>query len=212
MHEVVRFVTKHGYSVLFGAVFAHQLGVPVPGPLFLVAAGALAAAGKRPTCHFHWLWLPVSWVTCRGMKAGRRWGDRVLHFLHRLTRDPEAHDRRAKKMFGTYGSPILLVAKFVPGLDAVTPPLQPEPRARVGCIFLPLDALGAGLYSVAYAGLGYIFSDDLDWAAAYVGRAGRVLAALLFTACLAYGVRKLVRWHRHTRSLPVLRINSDDPA
>ena len=46
MHSVLDFVTKHGYSVLFGALFLHQLGLPVPGPLFLIAAGALAAAGK----------------------------------------------------------------------------------------------------------------------------------------------------------------------
>ena len=46
MHSVLYFVTRHGYSVLFGAVFAHQLGLPIPGPLFLIAAGALAATGK----------------------------------------------------------------------------------------------------------------------------------------------------------------------
>ena len=185
MHEVVRFVTKHGYSVLFGAVFAHQLGVPVPGPLFLVAAGGLAAAGK--------LGLPAIFTLAVAAcvlgdwpwyEAGRLRGDRVLHFLHRLTRDPEAQDRRAKKMFATYGSPILLVAKFVPGLDAVTPPLagtSGTSRLR----FLAFDTLGAGLYSVAYAGLGYIFSDNLDRAAAYVGRAGRVLATPMFIACFA---------------------------
>ena len=42
----VQLVLKHGYSVLFCALFAHRLGLPVPGPLFLLAAGALAAAGK----------------------------------------------------------------------------------------------------------------------------------------------------------------------
>ena len=39
MHSVLDFVTKHGYSVLFGGIFVHQLGLPVPGPLFLIAAG-----------------------------------------------------------------------------------------------------------------------------------------------------------------------------
>ena len=46
MNVIVEFIMKHGYSVLFAALFAHQLGLPVPGPLFLLAAGALAAAGK----------------------------------------------------------------------------------------------------------------------------------------------------------------------
>jgi membrane protein DedA with SNARE-associated domain len=212
MHEVVRFVTKHGYSVLFGAVFAHQLGVPVPGPLFLVAAGALAATGKLGLLAIFTLAVAAcvlgDWPW---YEAGRRWGDRVLHFIHRLTRDPAAHDRRAKKMFGTYGPPILLVAKFVPGLDAVTPPLAgTSGTSRLH--FLAFDTLGASLYSIAYAGLGYVFSDDLDRAAAYVGRAGRVLATVLFIACLTHGVRKLVQWKRHTRSLPELRIAEADSA
>ena len=46
MNDIVQFVLKHGYPILFAALFAHQLGLPVPGPLFLLAAGALAAAGK----------------------------------------------------------------------------------------------------------------------------------------------------------------------
>ena len=211
MHEVVRFVAKHGYSILFGAVFAHQLGVPVPGPLFLVAAGALAAVGKLgciaatilavAACVLgDWPWY----------EAGRRWGDRVLHFIHRLAHDPEAHGRRAKKMFGRYGSPILLVAKFVPGLDAVTPPLAgTSGTSRLH--FLAFDALGAGLYSVAYGGLGYIFSDDLDRAVGYIGRAGRVLTTLVFVGCLAYGLRKLVRWYRNTRSFQRVRIAEPNP-
>ncbi len=210
MHEVVRFVTKHGYSVLFGAVFAHQLGVPVPGPLFLVAAGALAAAGRLGYVAA----MALAVVACvlgdwPWYEAGRRWGDRVLHFIHGLARDPAAHDRRAKKMFNTYGSPIILVAKFVPGLDAVTPPLAgTSGTSRLH--FLAYDVVGAGLYSSAYAGLGYLFSDDLDRAAAYVGRAGRALAALLCIACLAYGLRKLIRWYRHTHLFRGVRIE-DDP-
>ena len=46
MNTIVQFVLKHGYSILFAAAFAHQIGLPLPGPLFLLAAGALAAAGK----------------------------------------------------------------------------------------------------------------------------------------------------------------------
>ena len=30
MNAIVQFVLKHGYSILFAAVFAHQIGLPVP--------------------------------------------------------------------------------------------------------------------------------------------------------------------------------------
>ena len=209
MNDVVQFVLKHGYPILFAAVFAHQLGLPIPGPLFLLAAGALAAAGKLglvttlglavTACVLaDWVWY----------EAGRRRGDKVLHFIHRLARDPDAHDRRAKETFARYGTPILVLAKFVPGLDAVAPPLagtSGTSRLR----FLAFDALGASLYSVAYAGLGYVFRHDLDRAAAYVGRAGTFLAGLAFAGLLIYATRKLVR-HRFIRESQLVPITPAD--
>ena len=92
-------------------------------------------------------------------------------------RDPDAHDRRAKATFARYGPPILVIAKFVPGLDAVMPPLAGTSRTS-RLRFLVFDAVGVGLYSCTYAGLGYVFSHDLERAAAYAGRAGTVLAGL----------------------------------
>ena len=198
MHAIVEFVMKHGYSVLFGALFAHQLGLPVPGPLFLIAAGALAASGKMGLV----LALVIAIAACLlgdwpWYEAGRRQGDRVLHFIHRLTRDPDAHDRRAKAVFARYGPPILAIAKFVPGLDAVTPPLAGISRtSRIR--FFGFDAVGAGLYSCAYAGLGYVFSRDLDRAAAYAGRAGTVLAGLLVAVLVIFAGRHLFSRYRLT--------------
>src|SRR5271157_2839602 len=206
MHSVLYFVTKHGYSVLFGALFAHQLGLPVPGPLFLIAAGALAAAGKMGLV----VALVLAVTACvladwPWYEAGRRGGDKVLHFIHRLARDPDAHDRRAKETFARYGPPILLIAKFVPGLDAVTPPLAGISRTS-RLRFLAFDAIGCGLYSGVYAGLGCVFSHDLERAAAYAGRAGTVLAGLALAALLTYAVPKLVRGYGSTRKSQLVRI------
>jgi membrane protein DedA with SNARE-associated domain len=206
MNAIVQFILKHGYSILFAAMFAHQIGLPIPGPLFLLAAGALAADGKLRLVPA--LGLVVSagvladWVW---YEAGRRWGDKVLHFIHRLTRDPDAHDRRAKETFARYGPPILIVAKFVPGLDAVTPPLagaSGTSRLR----FLAFETLGVSLYACVYAGLGHIFSHDLDRAADYVGKAGTVLASLALAGLFIYGLRKIVRRHRSLRGSQLVGI------
>ena len=111
MNVIVEFIMKHGYSVLFGAVFVRQIGLPVPGPLFLLAAGALAAAGKLGLAAA----LGLAVVACVladwvWYEAGRSRGDKVLHFIHRFTPDPDAHDQRAKKTFAKYGPPILVLA------------------------------------------------------------------------------------------------------
>jgi membrane protein DedA with SNARE-associated domain len=206
MNAIVQFVVEHGYSILFAAIFARQIGLPVPGPLFLLAAGALAGAGKLgfvPTLGLavtacvlaDWVWY----------EAGRRQGDKILHFIHRLARDPDMHDRRAKKMFARFGPPMLLLAKFVPGLDAVAPPLAGTSRTS-RLRFLTFDAVGAGLYSCAYAGLGHVFSHDLDRAADYVGRAGTTMAGLALVGLFIYGLLKLVRRHRSLRGSQLVRI------
>ena len=211
MTTIVQFLVKHGYSILFAAMFAHQIGLPIPGPLFLLAAGALAAAGKLGLVPALGLTIIACVLAdCMWYEAGRRWGDKVLHFIHRLTRDPDAHDRRAKRTFARYGPPILMVAKFVPGLDAVSPPLagaSGTSRLR----FLAFETVGVSLYACVYVGLGHMFSHDLDRAADYVGRAGKVLAGLLLAALFIYGLCKLVRRHRSVGGGQVVQIAPADP-
>ena len=212
MNAIVQFVVRHGYSILFAAVFAHQIGLPVPAPLFLLAVGALVAARKLG--FFPVIVLSVSACLLADSvwyEAGRWKGDKVLHFLHRLTRDPAAHDRRAKRIFARYGPPLLVIAKFVLGLDAVAPPLagiSGTSRLR----FLGFDALGSVIYSFAYTGLGYVFSHDLNRAAEYIGRAARVLAGVAFAGLLIYVcARKLVQGYRLRHVFRGVPINPAGP-
>ena len=211
MNTALHFVLKHGYSVLFAALFAHQIGLPVPGPLFLLPAGALAADGKLgifavvvntvTACVLaDWIWY----------EAGRRRGEKVLHFLHRFTSDPDFHDRRAKETFARYGLSLLLIFNFVPGLGTVLSPLagiSRTSRAR----FLVFDTIGAGLYVGAYVGLGYYFSNDLDRAAAILARAKDALVGLALAAICIYIAHKLAQRNRLLRESRFLRIVPADP-
>ncbi len=194
MPAILQFIVGHGYPILFAAVFARQIGFPVPAPGFLLAAGALAASGKLnlvpalglavTACVLaDWLWY----------EAGRAWGERALHFIHHFAPNPEAADRKSRKLFAQHGPPLLVLDKFVPGLDAVVPPLAGTSgtgRLR----FLFFEALGASLWSSVYAGVGYVFRDDLNRAAAYVGRAGTLLAVAALALLGIIVVTKLFRW------------------
>ena len=211
MITILQFVLNHGYLFLFAAVFVHQIGFPVPGTLFLVAAGALAATGKLGALAVVGLTIiacvSADWVW---YEAGRRSGDKVLHLMHRFTRDPDFHNRRAKRIFARYGLPLLLVAKFVPGLDAVAPPLAGTLRtSRVR--FLALDAVGAGLYACVYGGLGYAFSQDLDRAAACVSRAGRFSLGVALVGICTYLTHKFFRRGRSLRKSQLQRVPAVDP-
>ena len=112
------------YGGVFLAVFANQVALPVPSIAFLMAAGALSAHGGMRTSIIVllgvlgclagdgiWFWL------------GRKWGSKAMRLLCRFTADPRNCSRDAREKFHRYGLPVLCVAKFLPGLDAVMPPL-----------------------------------------------------------------------------------------
>jgi membrane protein DedA with SNARE-associated domain/rhodanese-related sulfurtransferase len=210
MNAIVQLLVKHGYSVLFASVFARQMCLPVPAVLFLIAAGALAGSGRLVLA----VALSLSVIACLladmvWYEAGRRWGDRILHFIYGLTQDPDAAARRSKKNFVRHGPRTLMLAKFVVGLDAATAPLAGlcgTSRLR----FMAFDAMGASLWSGVYAGLGYLLGKDLDRAAAYAARLGMLWVLFVFAALAICVSRKLVRWHRFVREFRMARITPEE--
>ena len=194
MNAIVQVLIKHGYPALFASVFACQICLPVPAILFLISAGALAGSARLSLA----VSLGVAIVACLladmvWYEAGRRWGDRILHFIYGRALDPDAAVRRSKKNFDKHGPRTLIWAKFVLGIDATAPPLAGlcgTSRLR----FIALDAVGSALWSGAYAGLGYIFSKDLACAVACASSLGKIFAAVLFAGLTIYFGFKLVRW------------------
>jgi membrane protein DedA with SNARE-associated domain/rhodanese-related sulfurtransferase len=178
------------YLILWVAVFARQICLPVPANLFLLTAGALARGGG----------LNMSLVLCVGIfgclagdlvwfEAGRHWGSQIMRILCAFSDDPHYCAQRAHKVFGRWGLRSLIVAKFIPGVDGVTPPLAGiEGSSRSA--FLAYDSLGSFLWSALYAGLGYLFANRLTVIAASMARFGTVLAAAIGIPLACY-----VAWH-----------------
>src|SRR5580700_9131532 len=210
VNAIVELLLKHGYSVLFVSVFVRQMWLPVPAILFLIAAGALADSGRMTLAVA--LGLAITACLLADMmwyEAGRRWGDQILHFIYGLALDPDAASRRSKEAFVRHGARTLMLAKFVVGLDAATPPLAGvSGTSRIR--FIAFDAIGAALWSVVYAGFGYLLGKDLDRAAAYAARLGVLWVFFLFAALAMYASRKLVRWHRFVREFRMARITPEE--
>jgi membrane protein DedA with SNARE-associated domain/rhodanese-related sulfurtransferase len=210
VNAIVQLLVKHGYLVLFVSVFARQMWLPVPAILFLITAGALADSGRMTLAVA--LGLAITACLLADMmwyEAGRRWGDQILHFIYGLALDPDAASRRSKEAFVRHGARTLMLAKFVVGLDAATPPLaglSGTSRTR----FMAFDAIGAALWSGVYAGLGYLLGKDLDRAAAYAARLSALWVFFVFAALTLYVSRKLVRWHRFVREFRMARITPEE--
>ena len=104
------------YPILFVAVLARQLCLPVPALLFLLSGGALAGAGKLN--YIGVLVMAVSGCLLADLvwfEAGRLRGKRVLRLICALTPDPSLCIRRGREVFAKKGLRVLLIAKFVPG-------------------------------------------------------------------------------------------------
>src|SRR3984885_15590712 len=149
------------YLILWAAVFARQVCLPVPANLFLLTVGSLARSGG----------LNMSLVLCVGIlgclagdcvwfEAGHHWGSSIMRILCAFSGDPQYCVQRAHKVFGRWGLRSLILAKFIPGLNGVTPPLAGiEGSARSA--FLAYDSLGSFLWNASYSGLGYLFANRL---------------------------------------------------
>lgn len=209
MNETAQFLARHGYWLLAGAVLGRQACLPIPANLFLIAAGALASAGRLNLLAAIGLSIATFLVAdLAWYEAGRRFGDRVLHFLCSLSRDPGSYVHRATSIFARHGVRTLLFSKFVIGLDAVAAPLagasSVSPR-----LFLVFDGIGATFWSATYAALGYTFSNQLDRVAVHVARIGIVVALAVAAVFVYYLARKIARWQRFLRQFKLARITPE---
>ena len=162
--ELIRVVERHGYALLFCWVLAEQAALPIPSVPLLVVVGALIRAGS--------LHAGAAMACCLGgalaadmvwFHFGRSRGKRVLRFICRVSLEPDSCVRQTENAFLKHGLNTLLIAKFVPGLNAVAAPLAGNSGVGV-TRFLVVDSLGIVLWSGAYLGIGYLFSDQVEQA------------------------------------------------
>jgi membrane protein DedA with SNARE-associated domain len=210
MHRTLEFLIKHGYAVLLAWVFAEQLGMPIPSMPVVLAAGALAGAGRLS------FWGSLALITIASITADSIWyllgkikGIRILQFLCKISLEPDSCVRRTEGLFAKQGARSLLLAKFVPGLNTVAPPLAGifHMRARK---FLLFDAMGSLLWGFSILGLGYVFSEQIESIAEYAERLGSWLAVLIIGALAAYILRKWYTRRKFLRELRIARITPEE--
>lgn len=210
MTDPLRFLLRHPYGVVWLVVAAEQLGLPIPAGPVLLAAGALAGMDKFGLVPA--LLVAVSACLLSDLiwyEAGRRRGGSILGLLCRIALEPDSCVRRTEDTFARHGARTLLVAKFIPGLNTVAPPLAGVSGMRRHR-FLAFDAAGAALWAAAYLALGYLFSDQLEAVAELAPRLGGGLIAILAGALALYLAWKYVQRRRFLRSLRVARISPEE--
>jgi membrane protein DedA with SNARE-associated domain len=203
MNNLLASISHHGYLLLALVCFAEAIGLPVPAALALLTAGAVAAYGGM---HFYLVFaISLAAMICGDLilyYMGRVSGWALLGLLCRLSANPESCILRSAEYFYRRGKQTLLFAKFIPGINTMSPPLAGSMKMRPGD-FLQYDAVGASLYVGAYTLAGYLFSDALRAITRGLRSAG-FAAEVIFGVGLAVYIVYRIWIYRKYRLLDVI--------
>jgi membrane protein DedA with SNARE-associated domain len=210
MADSVQVFERYSAVILPVLVVAEQVGVPLPAVPALLAVGALAAQGRVSALlvigAIAAVALPVDLVW---HELGRRRGAAVLAGLCRLSLEPDVCVRRTGALFQRHGPRALLVAKFLPGLTTVMPPLAGifgVSRLR----FVLFDFAGVVFWAGLWVGIGYLFSDAIESVVVRVRALGHMAGLVVAAALVGYVVLKLVRRWLFLRQLRIARISAEE--
>jgi membrane protein DedA with SNARE-associated domain/rhodanese-related sulfurtransferase len=210
MDEIRQFLVKHGAPVLFAAVFVEQIGLPVPALPWMLAVGALAATGA-----FHsWIAVAVTIAGCVIPDAiwfylGRFRGNKVLNLLCRISLEPDSCVRRTQNAFTRWGWKGIIVAKFVPGLSTMAPPIAGMSNLNAAR-FLFIDSIGSLLYASCYIYIGYFFYNQIDQIENAISSIGASALALIIGLVALYLGLKFWKRKRLLGELRMARISAPE--
>lgn len=193
---MIYFLSRYGYWLVFLVTLAENLGLPIPSyPLMLISA-ALAAQ-----LHFHLaaLALVSTLAALAGDGAwyalGRHRGRPILRTLCSISLNPDSCVSRTENLFVRHGLKSLLVAKFVPGLNTIAPPLAG--MLRISPLrFALFDLAGTGLWLASALLLGVGFRTEVEWLIEWLrafGSVSLVIALVVFAGWL------LIKWVERRR-------------
>lgn len=153
------FFVQYAYAILFLWVLGEQLGIPIPSIPLLLTAGTLSAT-HRIHASFALAAVLAACILADSLwyTLGRRYGNRVLKLLCRLSLEASTCVAKTEIYFTRRGPVTLLFAKFVPGLSTVAAPIAGQtgmPYSR----FLLWDLAGSILWAEAYLLAGRFFGD-----------------------------------------------------
>jgi membrane protein DedA with SNARE-associated domain/rhodanese-related sulfurtransferase len=208
--NTLQFLVDHGASVLFWVVFVEQVGLPIPAIPLLIAAGALVGAGKMSLVTA--LLVPVAASLPPDLAwyyLGRVKGGKVLGFLCRMSLEPDSCVRDTENLFHRHGPRALLLAKFIPGFSTVAPPLA----GIVGmgaATFLIYDTAGALIWAGLCAGVGALFSNQLEQVALLFDQTGGWFLTIIGVGLVGFIAYKFLHRQKFLRDLRMAKITVDE--
>jgi membrane protein DedA with SNARE-associated domain/rhodanese-related sulfurtransferase len=194
VQNLVDLFMQHGLLAVFLGVFIEQIGVPTPALPFFVLAGARAASDGPFALKALAVGTAAALIAdaCWYL-AGRRFGRGVLSLLCRISLSPDTCVRKSEASFVRRGAATVLLAKFLPGISLLAPPLAGALGMRLP-LFLILDLAGSLLWGASGVAAGFLFHREVQAVLARLADLGGQAAAVVIGAVSLYVMVRL--WHR----------------
>lgn len=192
------FFISYGYAILFLGIALENVGLPLPGEVFLFAAGLLASNGSFTLSTVIALGTAGAVVgDSLGYLLGRMGGERLPQLYCRITLGSAECVRKTQEYFTRRGGGLTVAfGRFVVGVRAFAAPMAGSSKMSYPR-FLAYDALGALLWAALAAACGYLFGSRWErLLAGYRWYYGFVLLTLLLCA-LGYVLMKSQRRRRY---------------
>ena len=212
MGTLANAIELHGYSILFAVVFLEAIGIPVPAALGLLIAGGAAARGTlNPqtciACALSAMMLGDTLMYYLGKLTG--WW--LLNLLCRISLNPEACVMQSADSFYKRGRVLLTVAKFIPGINTMAPPLAGS-MSMPAVQFVGLDFIGAILYTTAWFGGGFVFNGVLTSITRGYSAFGDVVTWAIVAGLLLWTGNRIRMWANMKKLPPVHMVKAEELA
>jgi membrane protein DedA with SNARE-associated domain/rhodanese-related sulfurtransferase len=203
IQQIIIELSQYGLVLVACNVLLNQIGLPVPVVPTLVLSGALAANGQLPLGGLFLLSVAACLIADSGWYwIGQKYGIRVLKTLCRISLEPDSCVSETQSQFDRWGINSLVIAKFVPGLATIAPPMAGA--MRIGWPrFILLSSAAAILWVGAALLAGALFKTQIEALLIHFDRIGSIAgvgALLLLSAYIGF------KWWERTRFYKMLRM------
>ena len=208
--SLAAWVAAHGYFSVTALLFLSALGLPLPVGLALMLAGSAAHGG---TLRLEWL-IPACILAENAgatllYTGGRLTGWWLLARLCRITMDPEVCIFRSADFFYERGPRVLLVARFIPGLNSMAPPLAGSLNMSP-FKFWRLDVAGASLHVLTWTAVGFFLSRYIRAVTSALAVVGHVALGVVLLVLLGYAAMWCFVQLRDRRYKDVKRVSIEE--
>ncbi len=203
-------IGQYGLMIVVLNVLLDQIGLPVPAVPTLIVAGAIGADGQMPLAGlFIGSVIACLVADCGWFLVGQKYGIRVLKTLCKISLEPDSCVSQTQLRFERWGVNSLIIAKFIPGLAIIAPPMAGA--MRIGWMrFVALSTCGAALWVGSGLAAGVLFKSQIVRLLEHMNAIGGITGAGVASLLTGYIAYKWWERSRFYKMLRMARISVDD--